>query len=165
MAEKQERSKDFKHLVRVTNTDLKGQKKIGIALKSVKGVGFVLANAICGVAKIDKTKITGELTDAEIEKINKVIKTPSQYGIPSWMFNRRKDLETGLDKHLVTNELMFAKEQDIKLMRRIRCYKGVRHAWRLPVRGQRTRSNFRKNKGKAMGVKRAKVGKKAGGKK
>ena len=66
---------------------------------------------------------------------------------------------------MITNELIFSKEQDIKFLRRIRCYKGVRHALGLPVRGQRTRSNFRKNKGKAMGVKRAKVGKKAGGKK
>jgi len=155
----------LKHLVRIANTDLKGEKNINVALKSIKGVGMNLANAVCGVAKITKTKKTGELTDEEVQRIEKAIKTPSQYGIPSWMFNRRKDLETGLDKHLITNELIFRKEQDIKLMRKIKCYKGMRHAFGLPVRGQRTRSNFRKNKGKAMGVKRAKVGKKAGGKK
>lgn len=164
MAEKREK-KQLKHLVRIANTDLKGEKNIVIALKSIKGVGINLANALCNVTKINKTKKAGELTDEETEKIEKAIKTPSKYNIPSWMFNRRKDMETGLDKHLVTNELIFTKEQDIKLMRRIKCYKGIRHALGLPVRGQRTRSNFRKNKGKAMGVKRAKIGKKAGGKK
>ena len=160
-----DKPKDFRHLVRIANTDLKGEKTIIIALKSIKGVGVNLGNAICGSAKVDKNKKVGNLSDEEIQKIENVIKSPSKFGIPSWMFNRRKDMETGLDKHLVTNELIFSKEQDIKLMRRIRCYKGMRHALGLPVRGQRTRSNFRKNKGKAMGVKRAKIGKKAGGKK
>jgi small subunit ribosomal protein S13 len=47
------------------------------------------------------------------------------------------------------------------MMKRIRSYKGVRHSLGLPVRGQRTRSNFRKNKGKVLGVKR-KEGAKAG---
>ena len=58
--------------------------------------------------------------------------------------------------------LKMAKENDVKRMKTIRCYKGVRHAFNLPVRGQRTKSNFRRNKGKVMGVKRnpnAKTGK------
>ncbi|OYT32552.1 30S ribosomal protein S13 [Candidatus Woesearchaeota archaeon ex4484_78] len=157
--------KTIKHLVRIANTDLQGDKNIVIALKNIKGIGINLANALCTVTKTDKNKKAGELTEEEIQKLEKAIKAPSQNGIPSWMFNRRKDMETGLDKHLITNELIFTKEQDIKFLRKIKCYKGMRHALGLPVRGQRTRSNFRKNKGKAMGVKRAKVGKKAGGKK
>jgi len=47
-------------------------------------------------------------------------------------------------------------------MKKIKCYRGIRHMFNLPVRGQCTRSNFRKNKGKTTGVKKAKGGKKSG---
>ena len=58
--------------------------------------------------------------------------------------------------HLSSTELQIAKENDIKLLKKIKCYKGIRHIYSLPVRGQSTRSNFRKNKGKAkLGVKAA----------
>ena len=76
-----------------------------------------------------------------------------KFGIPMWMFNRRKDRETGEDVHLLTNELVFSRENDIKRMRRIKNYTGARHSLGLPVRGQRTKSNFRPNKGKVTGVK------------
>jgi small subunit ribosomal protein S13 len=56
---------------------------------------------------------------------------------------------------------MFTKDNDIKLMRKIKSYKGTRHSAGQPVRGQRTKSNFRKSKGKVMGVKR-KAGAKSG---
>jgi small subunit ribosomal protein S13 len=56
--------------------------------------------------------------------------------------------------HIITTDLAFIKDNDIKMMKKIRCYRGVRHIRGLPVRGQNTRSKFRKNKGKAMGVKR-----------
>ncbi len=72
------------------------------------------------------------------------------------MLNRRKDVETGEDKHIVTTDINFVNDNDIKVMKMIRCYKGIRHSMGLPVRGQKTRSNFRKNKGKVMGVKRSK---------
>ena len=47
-----------------------------------------------------------------------------------------------------------------KFMKKIKSYRGIRHMFGLPVRGQRTRSNFRPNKGKVQGVKRGKAGKK-----
>jgi small subunit ribosomal protein S13 len=51
--------------------------------------------------------------------------------------------------------LKFAKENDVKMMKKIKSYRGLRHQWSLPVRGQRTKSNFRRNKGKgSLGVKR-----------
>ena len=53
-----------------------------------------------------------------------------------------------------TSDLRFIQDNDIKMMKKIKSYKGIRHMFRLPVRGQCTRSNFRKNKGKGMGVKR-----------
>jgi small subunit ribosomal protein S13 len=144
---------EFKHLIRIANTDLDGKKAVVYALKDIRGVGVPLANAVCVVAKIDGLSKSGNLSDAEAKKLDEVIKDPAKHGIPAWMFNRRHDLDTGIDKHVITNDLIFNKENDIKLMKRIKCYKGVRHSQNAPVRGQRTRSNFRANKGKVMGVK------------
>ena len=48
----------------------------------------------------------------------------------------------------------FVKANDIKLMQKIKCYKGIRHYYRLPLRGQRTKSNFRRNKAKASSLKK-----------
>lgn len=151
---------DFKHLVRIANTDLKGQKAVVYALKDIRGIGVPLAVAICNLTKIDGLSKIGSLTDDHIKKLDEAVKDPLKLGVPAWMLNRQKDLETGLDKHVITNELIFNKENDIKLMKRIKSYKGVRHSQNAPVRGQRTRSNFRLNKGKVMGVKTS--GKKAG---
>ena len=144
---------EFKHLVRIANTDIKGDKATVYALRKIKGVGTSLANAVCAIAKIDRTEKIGNLSNEKIALLDKIIKEPAKHGIPTWLFNRRKDPETGINKHLLTGELEFTQETDIKKMRRIKCYKGVRHSLGLPVRGQRTRSNFRPNKGKVTGVK------------
>ena len=152
---------EFKHLVRIANTDLQGEKPIGHALRNIKGVNFQLANAVCTLAKVDKLKKTGELSDEEIDRLDKIAKSPLESGVPAWMANRRRDSEDGKDKHLITTDLIFTKDNDIKLMRKIKSYKGMRHSAGLPTRGQRTKSNFRKSKGKVMGVKR-KGGVKAG---
>jgi small subunit ribosomal protein S13 len=151
--------KDFKHLVRIANTDVDGKKQIVQALLKIKGIGFMYSNAICTVASIDKRAKAGYLTDEQVNKLTEVILNPTSNSIPSWMFNRRKDVETGEDKHLITADLDFTKGNDIKMMKKIRSYKGVRHSFGLPVRGQRTKANFRKNKGKvSLGVQRKKVG-------
>jgi len=71
------------------------------------------------------------------------------------MKNRRSDPETGEEKHLVGTDLDMKKDFDIRRMKKIRSYRGIRHTSGLPVRGQRTRSNFRK-KGQAVAVKRKK---------
>jgi|SRR3989344_1158479 len=151
---------DFKHLVRIANTDLKGQKAIVYALKDIRGVGVPLAHAICQILKIDGLSKIGDISDADMKRVDEAVKNLDKLAVPKWMFNRCKDLDTGADRHVITNDLIFNKENDIKLMKRIKCYKGVRHSFNAPVRGQRTRSNFRANKGKVMGVKTA--GKKAG---
>ncbi len=151
---------EFKHLVRIANTDLDGKKAIVYALKDIRGIGVPLANAICQVANIDGLAKSGSLSDSDVKKIDEIIKSLAKYNIPAWMFNRRRDVETGQDKHVVTNDLIFNRDNDIKMMKRIKCYKGVRHSFAQPVRGQRTRSHFRANKGKVMGVKTS--GKKSG---
>ncbi|VVB81619.1 30S ribosomal protein S13 [uncultured archaeon] len=151
---------DFKHLVRIANTDLDGKKAIVIALKDIRGIGIPLAHAVCHLAKINSMEKCGNLSDADIKKLDELARTVDKQPLPSWLFNRRRDPETDANRHVITNDLIFNKENDVKMMRRIKCYKGVRHSLGQPVRGQRTRSNFRANKGKVMGVKTA--GKKSG---
>ncbi len=153
---------EFQHLVRVANNDLKGQKHILIALTKIKGVGIIFANAVCRKAKVSITKKAGYLTQDEISALEKVLINPLTSGLPSWILNRRKDYETGVDKHILGGTLQFAKEMDIKRMKKTKSNKGLRHQWGLPLRGQKTKSNFRRNKGKgSLGVKRkkGKVGK------
>ena len=151
---------EFKYLIRIANTDLDGKKAVVIALKDIRGVGIPLANAVCQLAKINGMGKIGNLSDVDIKRLDELVRNIEKQPLPSWMFNRRRDLDTGLDRHVITNDLIFNKDNDIKLMKRIKCYKGVRHSFNAPVRGQRTRSNFRANKGKVMGVKTS--GKKSG---
>ncbi len=158
---KMEEKTEFKHLVRIASADLDGNKVVGYALRNVKRIGFQFANMVCALAGIDKTKKVGNLSDAEIKKLDEIITNPLKAGAPVWMVNRRKDYEDNSDKHLLTADLTFTKDNDVKRMKKIKCYRGMRHAYGLPVRGQRTKSNFRKSKGKVMGVKR-KAGAKTG---
>ena len=139
---------DFRHIVRVVNTDLKGEKSVLMALQKIKGIGYMFSNFICFSAKVDPTKITGKLSNDEVTKLEDVIKNPAKYNCPSWMMNRRKDYNTGEDMHLLNVDLNLTVDDDLKRMKKIRSYRGVRHMLGQPVRGQRTKSNFRANKGK-----------------
>jgi small subunit ribosomal protein S13 len=150
---------ELRHLVRVLNTDLKGDKQLMYALTKIKGISVMLANAICTKANISKTKKTGYLNEREVAALENVINKPLSAGIPVWMLNRRADPDTGVDHHLITSTLDFTHDMDIKKMKKIRSYKGTRHQWGQPVRGQRTKSHTRKNKGKgSLGVQKKKVG-------
>jgi len=149
-----EHNEEFRHLVRIVNTDLDGNKQVVVALRNIKGVNFRFANAACIMANVEKSKKVGTLSNEEVQRIDSVIKEPSKFGAPNWMFNRRKDYEDNSDKHLILGDLDFTKDNDLKRMKKIKCYRGMRHAFGLPVRGQRTKSNFRKNKGKVTGVKK-----------
>lgn len=145
----------LKGIVRIAGADIKGEKQLFTSLQRIKGVGDMFANAICRVCNFDFSRQVGTLTDAEIDKIEKLIKDPLKFGIPVWMLNRRADPETGEDKYLSGPDLMFTLRQDIEGMKKIKCYKGVRHMYGLPVRGQRTKSSFRG--GRTVGVVRKKV--------
>lgn len=154
---------ELKYLVRVTDTDLDGKMTTLYALSRIRGVGVMFAHAVCRVTQVDGSKRIGALSDSDIKKLDQAIRSPQDAGLPRWLLNRRFDPETGQDKHLLTSDLQFSIENDIKFMKRTKTYKGVRHMLGQPVRGQRTRSNFRVNKGKVMGVK-VSAGSKKGGK-
>jgi small subunit ribosomal protein S13 len=149
---------EVKHIVRILNTDLKGEKTLSNALRGIKGISFMLSAAICKITKLDENKKAGLLSDGEISKIEAVAREPIKAGVPVWMLNRRRDYETDLDMHLLGTDVKFVQENDIKLLKKIKSYRGLRHMKGLPVRGQRTRSNFRTNKGKgSLGVIRNKT--------
>lgn len=149
---------ELKHLVRIANTDLDGTKPLRHALLKIRGVGCSFANMVCSFSGIDPTAKTGYLADEQVALLTKIVTNPIQSGAPVWMLNRRRDYETNDNKHLLLSDISFVQENDIKRLKKIKAYKGIRHSYGQPVRGQRTRSNFRRNKGKVhLGVQRKKV--------
>jgi len=150
--------KEIRHenLIRILSTDILGNKKIYVGLTRIKGVSWSFSNALCKKLGVNQNKKTEELTKKKKKKIEEFIKNPR---LPSFLLNRRKDLDTGKDKHLSISDLELAKSFDIKRLKKIRSYRGIRHSSGLPVRGQRTKAHFR-SKGKALGVQTKKRGKK-----
>ena len=129
-----------------------GSKRLCYALSRIKGVGINLAYAIVNALNLNPDLKVGELTDEFISKIEDAIRDPPKYGVPLWFLNRRKDLETSRDLHLIGSDLDLKVKADIDLMKEIKSWRGVRHALGLRVRGQRTRTTGRK--GKTVGVKK-----------
>ncbi len=143
---------DFRYIIRMIGTDIDGLKKLPIGLLKIKGINHRLADAIVKVAGFNIDMNVGDLTDSEVKKLEAVIKEPSKFGVPVWLLNRRKDLETGKDIHLTGPDLTLNLRTVIKLMIESRSWKGVRHSLGLKVRGQRTRATGRK--GRVVGVRR-----------
>ena len=117
-------------MARIASVTIPNEKQVWIALTYVYGVGRTTSKAILAEAKIEPTTRVKDLTEAEIQKINDLIS--AQYTVEG-------DL-----KRLVTN--------NIKRLKDINSYKGIRHKAGLPVNGQRTRTNARTRKGKAIAV-------------
>jgi len=149
---------NFKQLIRLCGVDIDGNKKIYHALTKIKGVSFSFSNALCKMANLDKEMKIGNLGDKELEKVKEIIDNPEKHKLPSWLLNRRKDYDEGKDIHLYSSDLKLRKEFDVKKLQKIKSYRGIRLSKGLPVRGQKTRGHFRK--GKAIGVKKKKGGKK-----
>jgi small subunit ribosomal protein S13 len=146
---------EFKHIVRIAGKDLSGDRQIQLALSNLKGVNVTYARAVAYVAEVDPFEKLGNLTKEQIELLEKILRNPSEHGIPSWMLNRRKDYETGKDLHLIGTDVTVSVRSDIGRERRIRSRRGIRHELGLPVRGQRTRTTGRK--GLVVGVKRKEI--------
>ncbi len=155
---------DFNYILRLADSDVDGLTRIGMGLTSVKGVGVRTALAICKLAEVDKEKLGGHLTDAEQDKIRAVIddypkkleyvRNGSVEG-RDWMLNRQRDIETGDELHLFSVDVSMTQDDDIARLRATKAYRGLRHAARKRVRGQRTRSNGRT--GLTLGVQRKKA--------
>lgn len=148
---KKEEQRHEERMVRILSKDIEGGMKIYPGLATIKGVSWGLSNAVCKILNIDKNRKIGSLTDTEMKKISDFIKNPQ---LPKHLLNRRMDFDTGEDKHLTGSDLELQKDFDIKRLKKIRSYRGYRHGSGLPLRGQRTRGNFRPNKRKGAGIKR-----------
>ena len=142
--------REFKHIIRVDGTDIDGTLKVPYALTRIKGVGIRLGWAITRLLSLDPDMRAGFLTEEEIRKIEEVLKDPVAHGIKPWMVNRQKDPETGRHLHFIGADLELRMKMDIELMKKIKCWKGIRHALGLKVRGQKTRTTGRR--GMTVGV-------------
>ncbi len=153
---------NYKHIVRIANVDLPGNKPIALALTNIRGIGINFADVLCKMTKVQRQTKTGNLSTEEVLRINqlitKIMENPLSCNIPTWFINRRKDFDTGKNLHLFTSTLNFVQDNDLKRLKKIKSYRGLRHIAGQPVRGQRTRSNFRRNKGKVVGVAKKKAG-------
>jgi len=157
---KKPQEKEAEFLVRIMGYDIPGTKKVYPGLTRIKGVSWTISKAVCSALKIPMDKKITELSKPEIVEIETFFKSlgnPSQgiQSIPSFLKNRRSDPVSGSESHIFGSDLDIKKEFDIKRLKKMRSYKGVRHSVGLPVRGQRTRSHFR-SKGKTVGVRRKK---------
>lgn len=112
-------------LVRIAGVTLPQQKRIDAALPYIFGVGWPAAIRILDAAKVDPSKRTHELTEAEVARIREFIE-------------KNYTVEGALRQQISGN---------IKLKKEIGSYQGLRHIRGLPVRGQRTKTNSRTRRG------------------
>lgn len=146
--------KEFKYIVRIAGTDIDGGKKVPYGLSRIKGIGLRIGEVLCNVTGINPKRKIGYLTDEEVEKLDKAVASLEKLKLPPWLLNRRKDFATGRDYHVIGSDLAMALREDLNRLKKIRSYRGIRHELGLPVRGQRTRTSFRK--GVTVGVTRKK---------
>jgi small subunit ribosomal protein S13 len=112
-------------MARIAGVDIPREKRTGIALTYIFGIGDTLATEICSHTGVDPSRRVRDLTDEEVSA-----------------------LRTYIDEHLqVEGDLRRDIQQDIKRKMEIGAYQGIRHRRGLPVRGQRTHTNARTRKG------------------
>jgi len=143
-------TQEYNHIIRILGNDILGDKKILLGLTQIRGVGYNFANAILDSLKIDPNTSIGYLSDSQVQSIEQILNDPLSANFPTWFVNRRKDMETGNDKHLITSDIEFTVRNDVERERLTASWKGYRHMFGLKVRGQRTRTSGRK--GGAVGV-------------
>jgi len=131
----------FRHLVRIKSTDLEGYLTVTLGLSKISGVNRRLAEAIVRTLKIPLSERVGYLTDSTIKEMEAIISDPTSVNIPAWLVNRRKDRQTGDDLHITEAQLILQTKQDVERYIRIRSRRGIRHSFKLKVRGQRTRTH------------------------
>ncbi|MFA7397781.1 MAG: 30S ribosomal protein S13 [Crenarchaeota archaeon] len=154
-------SQEYRYIVRIMGTDVQGTLKTSYAVAHVKGISSSLSNAVIRQAGVNPGLRIGLISESDVSKIEDVIRDPARYGIPAWMYNRRKDSDTGKDEHVLSADLAFKIKTDIDGAKEIRSWRGYRHAYSLKVRGQRTKTTGRA--GKSLGVKKKTLTQRPGG--
>ncbi len=115
-------------MIRVSGVILPPKKHIKIALLSIFGIGLTRAMEICKKINIDPSTKVSNLTEQAVKAIQQAI-----------------------TEFQVEGDLRRKVAMDLKRLKDIKCYRGIRHRRRLPVRGQRTRTNARTSKGRKRG--------------
>lgn len=145
-------SQEFRHIVRIAGKDIPGAKKTIIGISQVKGIGYSFAKSILDILKINPNSNVGFLTESQVEEIEKAMRNPLSVNIPPWFLNRRKDMDSGNNLHLITSDIDFNVRNDVEREKGMNSWRGFRHTYGLKVRGQRTRTTGRK--GGAVGVRK-----------
>lgn len=140
----------LKEVIRLVGYDLDGSKPVLWAIKKIRGISHTMAKVVCVLTGIDPSVRLGALSEEQLKHLEAVMNDPIGHGAPVWLVNRQKDLQTGQHKHLMGVELEVQQRFDVQRYINLRTYRGIRHMHGLPVRGQHTRSTFRK--GKTVGV-------------
>jgi small subunit ribosomal protein S13 len=117
-------------VARIAGVNIPTQKKVFIGLTYIYGIGLHTSKKIMESAGIDMAKRVNQLTDQEVLKIREII-------------DRELKVEGDLRREVSMN---------IKRLMDLGCYRGLRHRKGLPVRGQRTHTNARTRKGKAVPI-------------
>ncbi|OGG00105.1 30S ribosomal protein S13 [Candidatus Gottesmanbacteria bacterium RBG_13_37_7] len=117
-------------MTRIAGIDLPENKRVDIGLTYIYGIGRSNVNKLLGSSRIDRSKKLKDLTEEEINRIQKI-----------------------LDKEFkIEGDLRSEISENIKRLKEINSYRGLRHMKNLPVRGQRTRVNARTKRGKRQTV-------------
>jgi len=117
-------------MARISGVNIPTNKRACIALTYIFGIGPKRAADICAKASIEKSKRINQLNEEEISRVRELI-----------------------DKnHMVEGDLRREITMNIKRLNDLGCYRGLRHRKKLPVRGQRTHTNARTRKGKAVAI-------------
>jgi small subunit ribosomal protein S13 len=117
-------------MARISGINIPTNKRASIALTYIFGIGPKRAADICTKASIEKSKRVNQLTDDEISKIRELVD----------------------NNYVVEGDLRREIAMNIKRFNDLGCYRGLRHRKKLPVRGQRTHTNARTRKGKAIAI-------------
>ena len=115
---------------RISGVEIPLSKRVVVALTYIHGIGRTSSLKILELAKVEPNVLTKDLTEADLRRITSLV--------------------TGECK--VEGELRQIVFKNIKRLKDIRCYRGVRHKLGLPVRGQRTRTNAVTRKGRNIAV-------------
>jgi len=115
--------------MRVAGLDLNNEKRIDIALTKLYGIGRANVVSLLKKANVDGGIRVKDLNEEETGRVQKVV-----------------------DEVKVEGDLRAEVSENVKNLREIQAYRGVRHSRNLPVRGQRTRSNARTKRGKRMTI-------------
>jgi small subunit ribosomal protein S13 len=146
-------------IVRVAGKDMDGSLPIPRALAKVKGIGHNMSRALSLKVEeklgITSTTTIGSLSEDQIAKVEGLIKDPLAVGVPWYLLNRNKDMETGKNLHIVSNDLIFNTRQDVSRDIANGLWRGFRHQYGQKVRGQHTRSTGRT--GATVGVTKSKA--------